>query len=940
MVAHRAVVFGFGFCWGGDGCFGRWARRLVCLVLAGVGLALVLASGDVVQRAAVADRAARGVSGPLALGRLQSLPVQGQSVISAALGSGQPGFAARRVRLGYQLRGGGLLARLGAHGGVDLRAGGLSVSLTVVGLGRGGRLSRPGVVSVSARENRVVYDRGSLREWYVAGPLGIEQGFTLARRPAGAGAPLSLTLGVAGSLRAQQTGSRVRFLTRSGAVALRYGGLSVTDASGRRLRAALALHGGTLLVHVWDRSARYPLRIDPLIQQGPKLTGSDATGPAGFGYSVALSADGNTALIGGRSDNGGVGAAWVFTRSGSTWTQQGPKLTPGDETGAGGFGFSVALSADGNTALIGGPFDGGTVGPAWGAAWVFTRSGSTWTQQGPKLTANDEQLPTEQIRFGRSVALSADGNTALIGSVPAATVGGVDAGAAWVFTRSGATWTQQGPKLDPNYQGGGLYPLGPNGGAGWSVALSADGNTALIGAPTYLPIGPTYNSGVGAAWVFTRSGSTWTRQGPQLTPPQVTPPQLTPSDEAGTGGFGDSVALSADGNTALIGGPGDTLTVTHTHTVGAAWVFTRSGSTWTQQGPKLTASDETGGGSFGAGVALSADGNRALIAAPDDGQNDEGNNGFLGAAWVFTRSGSIWTQLGPKLTASDEAETGISGSFGYSAALSADGTTALIGGPEDKDQVGAAWVFAFGPAHPTITAVKCKYVVATARDTCTATVSDSSGPSAVRPGGRVQFGSGAGGVFSAGSSCNLSPSSSSNVSGCSVRFIPPATGSPIITGHYLGDGSHVASSANTSGLLSANVARPIMSGSISPSSFFAAPSGRAVSLARVYGAMVRVRLRAPARVVFTVQQSAAGRRDARKRCVAPTRKNRRRRACTRYLTLRGNFSMVRQAGLSHFRFRGRIGARTLKPSRYRLVATPYIGKIAGVPFYITFRIKR
>jgi hypothetical protein len=926
MVAHRAVVFGFGFCWGGDGCFGRWARRLVFLVLAGVGLALVLASGDVVQRAAVADRAARGVSGALALGRLQSLPVQGQSVISAALGSGQPGFAARRVRLGYQLRGGGLLARLGAHGEVDLRAGGLSVSLTVVGVGRGRRLSRPGVVSVSARENRVVYDRGSLREWYVAGPLGIEQGFTLARRPAGASAPLSLTLGVAGSLRAQQTGSRVRFLARSGAVALRYGGLSVTDASGRRLRAALALHGGTLLVHVWDRSARYPLRIDPLIQQGPKLTPSDATGPAEFGYSVALSADGTTALIGGRSDNGGVGAAWVFTHSGSTWTQQGPKLTPGDETGAGGFGFSVALSADGNTALIGGPFDGGTVGPAWGAAWVFTRSGSTWTQQGPKLTANDEQLPTEQIRFGRSVALSADGNTALIGSEPAATIGGVDAGAAWVFTRSGSTWTQQGAKLDPNYQGGGLYSIGSNGGAGWSVALSADGNTALIS-------GPRDNSGVGAAWVFTRSGSTWTRPGPKL----------TPSDETGAGGFGDSVALSADGNTALIGGPGDTLTSTHTHRVGAAWVFTRSGSTWTQQGPKVTASDETGGGAFGTGVALSADGNRALIAAPDDGQNDEGNDGFLGAAWMFTRSGSTWTQQGPKLTASDQTDTGISGGFGYSAALSADGTTALIGGPHGNltpSSVGSAWVFAFGTPHPTITAVKCNYKVVVAQDTCTATVRDSSGPSAVRPGGRVQFRSGSGGVFSAGSTCNLSPSSSSNVSSCSVQFIPPATGAPIITGHYLGDGSHLASSANTSSLLSVNVARPIVSGSISPGSFFAARSGRAVSLARVYGAIVRVRLRAPARVVFTVQQPAAGRRDAHNRCVAPTRNNRRRRACTRYLTLRGNFSMVRQAGLSHFRFRGRIGARTLKPGSYRLVSKPYIGKIAGVPFYITFRIKQ
>ena len=101
---------------------------------------------------------------------------------------------------------------------------------------------------------------------------------------------------------------------------------------------------------------------------------------------MALSADGNTALIGGHDDNGSVGAAWVFTRSAGVWTQQGAKLTGSGETGAGEFGWSVALSADGNTALIGGVADNGGVG----AAWVFTRSGGVWTQQGSKLTDGAE----------------------------------------------------------------------------------------------------------------------------------------------------------------------------------------------------------------------------------------------------------------------------------------------------------------------------------------------------------------------------------------------------------------------------------------------------------------------------------------------------------------------------------------------------------------------
>ena len=151
MVTQWAVRVGLIMHWGGGARGDWWARRLVAFAAAGAAglvLALVLVSGGVVQRALVAHPAARPVSGARAFQRLLSLPVGAQSAISTAIGSGEPGFAAVRSGLGYRLGGGGVLARLDARG-VDLRAGGVSLSLAFVGLGRGEGLNRPGVVGDS-----------------------------------------------------------------------------------------------------------------------------------------------------------------------------------------------------------------------------------------------------------------------------------------------------------------------------------------------------------------------------------------------------------------------------------------------------------------------------------------------------------------------------------------------------------------------------------------------------------------------------------------------------------------------------------------------------------------------------------------------------------------------------------------------------------------------
>ena len=412
-----------------------------------------------------------------------------------------------------------------------------------------------------------------------------------------------------------------------------------------------------------ERARQGAIGREQLAPAVPKLVGTSAVGTANQGMSVAISADGKTAIVGGPGPNnadrdrsppvGPAGAAWVFTRNGSVWTQQGNKLIGTTSEYGGGLwsqGVSVALSADGETAIVGGPSDNRTTG----AAWVFTRTGGVWTQQGNKLVGSGAHGAGESslsLGQGMSVALSAEGDTAI--------VGGWRAEAAWVFTRTGGVWTQQGNKL----VGSGAVGSARQ---GMSVLLSADGNTAIVG-------GWSDNNRTGAAWVFIRRGGSWKQQGKKL----------VGSDAVGSACQGTSVALSADGNTAIVGGPSDNPSDSAPFGVGAAgaaWVFTRSGDVWTQQGKKLVSRSGLWT-QQGTSVALSADGNIAIVSG-------FANDRSVGAASVFIRSGGQWTQ--------DRELTGNSalGKSAPSIALSADGSIVLLGEPNDKGGIGAAWVFA------------------------------------------------------------------------------------------------------------------------------------------------------------------------------------------------------------------------------------------------------
>jgi len=176
-----------------------------------------------------------------------------------------------------------------------------------------------------------------------------------------------------------------------------------------------------------------------------KLVVNDAIGPfAGLGKSVALSADGNTAIVGGPGDNDQAGAAWVFTFNGTTWAEL-QKLHVSDAVGAAQLGTSVALSGNGKTAIVGGPGDNAQIG----AAWVFTSNGTTWTEL-QKLVATDA---IGSAGLGMSVALSGNGNTAIVGGP-----GDNDqAGAAWVFTFNGTTWAEQQKLVGTDAVGAWVY---------------------------------------------------------------------------------------------------------------------------------------------------------------------------------------------------------------------------------------------------------------------------------------------------------------------------------------------------------------------------------------------------------------------------------------------------------------------------------------------------
>ncbi len=469
-------------------------------------------------------------------------------------------------------------------------------------------------------------------------------------------------------------------------------------------------------------SATFPLK------QAGYIKPSNPNERAQFGDVVALSGDGTTLAVGARAESSAAagingnqtgasapnsGAVYVFARQGDRWLQQ-AYLKASNPDINDQFGGLVALSADGNTLAVSAYFeDSRAIGvdgdqadnsmEQSGAVYVFARTGASWSQQA-YLKASNTGETEEGDQFGFSLALSDDGNTLAAGAISEdsadARINGnqadnraSSAGAVYVFVRAGTRWSQQAYIKSSSPNGADANDL-----FGYSVGLSADGNTLAVGSydeagSSNVINGPEDNNapGTGAVLVFARSGTTWSRQA-----------YLKASTQDPADSLGAWVAISDDGNTVAAGAPDEDSLTTGINTVetghsgrigtlddisvGAAYVFVRSGATWSQQA-SFKASNSGIEDWFGVRLALSGDGNTMAVSAPNEdggakginGRQDDNSAGEAGALYLFTRAGTTWTfqsyVKGSNTEAFDE--------FGSGVALSRNGTLAVGARSED-----------------------------------------------------------------------------------------------------------------------------------------------------------------------------------------------------------------------------------------------------------------
>ncbi|MGP8204686.1 MAG: hypothetical protein ACLQVK_01295, partial [Acidimicrobiales bacterium] len=643
------------------------ARPVRLVTIVAVLCAAVMAAVGLTPSQARPNGGDGAAAAPVAGPGLPIVPVGAVGPISAVLGRDLAGY--RVVGLTATNAPQDLRAEFSSQG-VTVVSGRLRLGIALDGYGYASELRAVPAVAPVVRANRAVYDHGALSEWWVNGPAGLEQGFTVSSAPSAGTGPLVFSLGLSGNLRPRLDSGGLYLSGAQGALA--YDDLAATDARGRALPARFALRGGQAVIEVDDRGAAYPVRVDPLVQQSGELISSGGTPSGEFGRSVAVS--GNTVAV--AADNQTIGshfeegAVYVFVEPSAGWSElmtQTAELVASDPQDLTGFGWSLAMS--GTTIVSTTPVKcqkwfhppGSVAENTYclneGAAYVFDQPAGGWSgtlTQNAVLTSSIMTPRTAHSStglFGTAVAIS--GGTIVVGD-DTQPVGSTNAGVVFVFEEPGGGWS------GPMTQDAELTPADPANNEYFGDALAVSGSTVVVGAPG---VGAPFGGrGPGAAYVFQEPAGGWS--GTITQSAGLTPPSGAEIDE-----LGGSVAVS--GNTVAVGAPLETVGPNAGQ--GAVFVYNEPAAGWSgvlAPAAELTASDGTGDNSFGT-VAVSG----STIAVLESSRNPGSSSSVL----LFSEPASGWSghlTESSELVASNEAVTD---AFGSGVALSC--TAVVVGAP-------------------------------------------------------------------------------------------------------------------------------------------------------------------------------------------------------------------------------------------------------------------
>jgi FG-GAP repeat protein len=816
--------------------------------------------------------------------RTASLPPAARGPVSALLGNRTPAYRVSGLRARNAAQ--RLLAKF-VTGGATVTSGDAHVAFRLTGYGRSGSLVRVTPARPRASANRVDYRHRGIDEWYLNGPLGLEQGFDVSRPPLGGHGALTLSLAISSDLHPRLQRSALMLDGPHGA--LRYSGLMSVDRDGRALHSWLTLHGTTLAIHVDDRGARYPLRVDPFIQQAELTLGDGAAND----LFAAVTISGDALVVGapGRSVAGrsGQGAVYVFVKPNSGWAQAAPtaQLTASDGVAGDGLGGAVAISGDTIVAGAGNHAVGGN--ESRGAAYVFVKPASGWRNatQTAELTASDG---ADGDGFGESVAVA--GDTIAVGPTQHQIGMNFRQGEAYVFVKPAAGWANANESTRLRASDGVAED-----GLGRSVAISGD--TVALGAAGH-QVG--VNESQGAAYLYLKPDTGWGTDG-AIDDQSV---ELTTTDGAANDLFGSAVATT--GTIVAVGAPGHQVGLTHR---GAAYVFVKPLFGWpvaTTQTAELTATD--GATNDQLGLTLAASDDTVVVGSP---LHQVGAHEGQGALYVFAKPGATWTDESQtaELTAADGAagdllgvSEGVSGSVAV--AGSAHGLSANL-------HQGAAYVFGLQPTITTTapadgTSVRQGQAIPAAY-ACTAptgaTITACTGTSGV--GAPIDTATAGAHTFTVNAVDSDGVTAARTVT---YTVVPKSTA----------DGSRRPKPQPTRITPTITALRQATS-VWREGSRLAQISAKARRRPRPpVGTTFTFTLNEPARVLLRFTHQVPGRK-LRNGCLAPTRKTAHVSRCTRTIVA-GTVRLTAHRGTNHVRFQGHVSrTRKLRPGRYTLTVT-------------------